>query len=404
MKIAIMTSSYHGFFPRFYEYLSHVIQENGHCPVLLLPTNSTNKKIEKEEKILWGSRLNWFIHYHLYKYTGIQDIFSFFETLILLWKLKEIKPTIIHMHMVNAWFLNFPLFIHYVNSHNIPIVWTMHDCRAFTGRCAYFDEIGCKKWKNGCKNCQQEKLYSPALLHNEGLQWKIRNYYFNKFSDLYIVTPSKWLAGLIRQSFLRKYPLMTINNGIDLSLFAKQTKTGLKEEIGIKEKKLILGIAANWEYRKGLDYFVFLSQNLASDKYAVVLVGNIPDGNIPKYEKILQLPRTKSSEELVRLYQSADVFVNPTLADNFPTTNIEALASGTPVVTFNTGGSGESIDSSCGAIVETGNYCALLNAVVMVCNNHSINSETCRKRASLYSLSQYEQYVHLYNRLNRCNI
>lgn len=399
MKIAVMTSTYHGFFPRFYDYLSLTIRENGDRPILLLPNNRKNKNAINEDKVLWGSRLNWFIHYHLYKYTGIQDVFSLIETMCLIWKLRDIKPTIIHMHMMNAWFLNFPVFINYVNRHNIPVVWTMHDCRAFTGRCAYFDEIDCQKWQNGCNNCQQNKLYSPALFHRENLQWLIRKYYFNKFKNLTIVTPSKWLAGLVKQSFLGNYPIKIINNGIDISLFSKQTKSGLKAEIGIGTKKMVLGIAANWEYRKGLDYFVYLSQHLSSSNYAVVLVGDIPNGDDHKYDRIYQLPRTKTTEELVRFYQAADVFVNPTLADNFPTTNIEALASGTPVVTFNTGGSGESIDPTCGLIVEKGNSKALLEAVEVICNNTLINTDTCRKRAQKYSLVQYEQYISIYNQI-----
>lgn len=397
-----MTSTYHGFFPKFYDYISETIKENNHEPILLLPSNSINIRVKKKEKILWGTRANWFVHYHLYKIFGLQDIFSVLETLFLLLKLERIKPDLIHMHMMNAWFLNFPLLIKYVNRKRIPIVWTMHDCRAFTGRCAYYDEINCAKWKNGCKKCQQNTLYSPSLFHNEHLEWKIRKSMLNKFTNLTIITPSEWLAKQVDQSFLNKYPIHTIHNGIDLSIFSMNTNPIMKEELGIPNKKMILGIAANWEYRKGLDYFIYLSNRLPQETYSVVLVGTLPISTDNLYKNIINLPRTNTTEELVRIYQSADIFVNPTLADNFPTTNIEALASGIPVVTFNTGGSGESIDETCGLVVDRMNSEALYDAIIQIANNKSIDAFTCRKRAQLFSKQQYQHYINLFEKLVEC--
>lgn len=396
MKIVTITSTYEGFFPRFYELLKDALDDENIESYILLQKNRRNCSAQLDGKILWGTRFNWFVHYHLFKITGLQDIFSFFETISLLSKLSRLQPSLIHLHMANAWYLNFPLFIWYINRCKIPVVWTMHDCRAFTGRCAYFDEIDCGKWLTGCKCCKQNILYNPALFHNEHLQWMLRKRMFNSFRNLTIVTPSKWLAILLENSFIKNATIKVINNGIDINYFSKDIHCELKKKMGISGKKVVLGIAANWEFRKGLDYFVFLSNRLSDDRYQVVLVGNIPDGSDKKYAKIMQIPQTSSLSDIVEIYQSADVFVNPTLADNFPTTNIEALASGTPVVTFKTGGSAEAIDNTCGRAVERGDKEALLNAVITVLNDEKINKGTCRKRAAMFSQNRYKEYVALY--------
>lgn len=396
MNVVTITSTYRGFFPRFYESLTKVIKVEKIESYLFLPQNSNNRKVCVENKVLWGTRFNWLIHYNLYRLTGLQDIFSLFETFLLLIKLSRINPTLIHLHMVTAYCINFPLFIWYINKKKIPVVWTMHDCRAITGRCAYFDEIGCDKWMNGCKGCQQNKLYHPTLFHNEHLQWILRKKMFNRFNNLTIVTPSNWLATIFEKSFLKNADVRVINNGIELKFFYGDLKSDLRNKLCISNKKFILGIAADWGYRKGLEFFVYLANKLPNDRYQVVLVGDIPNGTDEKYSNILQLPRTSSINKLVEIYQSADVFVNPTLADNFPTTNIEALASGTPVVTFKTGGSAEVIDNTCGCAVEKGDKEALLNAVITVLNDENINKDTCRKRAAMFSQNRYKEYVALY--------
>ena len=130
----------------------------------------------------------------------------------------------------------------------------------------------------------------------------------------------------------------------------------------MEDKFIILGVANVWEERKGLRYFVELSENLEEDE-VIVLVKNKKKQvkNVP--EKIVGLTRTESLEQLVGIYSTADVFVNPTLEDNFPTTNLEALACGTPVITFDTGGSIESIDFKTGFIVSKGDLKGLLNAI-----------------------------------------
>ncbi len=398
MRIVIIQSGNSGFFPRFYNSLISSAANRKDDIVLLCPNIGLNRRTQLNNQIVFGSKYNWYIHYHLYKLFGLQDVFSFFDTVDLIRKLKAFKPDVIHFHVVNAWIINFPLLIRYINKHNIKVIWTMHDCRAFTGRCAYFDEVSCDKWLNGCGNCPQKELYWPTLIDASALQWRLRKKFFNKINSLHIVTPSGWLANYVKQSFLKKYPVEVIYNGLDLASF-KTTKHDAKIDAIPTGKTVILGVAANWEYRKGLDFFKSLAKDLPLN-YQIVLVGAMNNEDVSTIpENIICWGKTSSSDEMVVLYQRASVFVNPTLADNFPTTNIEALASGTPVITYITGGSAEAIDEKSGVAVRQGDYEALKTAVIHVCaHRHDIyTKENCIKRSENFSLRQFDKYIELYH-------
>lgn len=395
MKVVIIQSANNGFFPRFYRALHNAIVSTGNQVFLLQPKNSSNIKNSLPNQVLFGSRLNWFIHYYLYKTTGLLDIWSFFNTISMLRKLNKITPDIIHLHVVNDCCINFQLLTWFTRKKRIPVIWTMHDCRAFTGRCAYFDEINCNKWINGCGNCPQKELYSPTWIDNSALQWKIRNKLFNNFYSLNIVTPSRWLADFVKQSFLKKNPCEIIYNGIDTNCFSKLQSDDWLDEYNVRGRIIVLGVAGVWEKRKGLDYFIKLSEDL-SDKYKIVLVGRLPY----KTNKIINIPKTTDPLFLASLYQHSTIFCNPTLADNFPTTNIEALAAGTPVITFNTGGSPEAIDESCGIVVEKLNYEELKQNIIFMADNiKKYNSENCKNRSLQFSDKQYYKYIELYRKV-----
>lgn len=403
MKIVIINPTNQGFFPRLYKGFKSIFEKQGHDCLLLSPRNFTNNRFPLPNQKFWGTYLNFHIHYRLYKLLGIQDVFSFFETLHLLRILKKEKPDIIHMHNAIAWVLNFPLFIRYVNKHNIPIVWTMHDCRAITGRCAHFEQVGCFEWKNGCHKCKYPNEYWPTILNNSGLQWKIRNKYFPKFKNLTIITPSHWLENYMKESpFFTNHNILTIHNGISTETFSKWSthKHRIIEEN--KSKKIVLCVAVFMNKNKGLYDLIEVSKLLPND-YQIVLIGNISNADAKKIpSNIICLPRTSSIDDLVSIFQGATVYANPTHIDNFPTVNIEALAAGLPIATYNTGGSPEAIDETCGIVVEKGDINELTNAIIEICENrHIYTRENCQRRAKEFSLSQYEKYLELYHKLNK---
>lgn len=264
---------------------------------------------------------------------------------------KDYDPDIVHLHNIHGYYLNSELLFNYLKESNKPVIWTLHDCWSFTGHCAYFDYIGCEKWKTGCHNCQLKKEYPGSLfLDNSKHNYIKKKEIFSNLKNMTIVTPSCWLAGLVKQSFLANYNIQVIRNGINTDVF-KPSVSNIRSKLGIGDRIMILGVAAIWNQRKGLSSFIELRSLLPKERYAIVVVGltskqvdSLPAG-------IVGIEETENISELVELYSAADVFVNPTLEDNYPTTNLEAIACGTPVVTYNTGGSPESA-SKYGFVVE----------------------------------------------------
>lgn len=389
-----MQSGNNGFFPRFYKLLYEAIINSGNKAFLLQPNNKSNRNNKLPGQVLFGTRLNWFIHFKLYKYTGLQDIWSCLDTIMMIYKLEKIKPDILHFHVVNEWCINFIMLGIYTRIKKIPIIWTMHDCRAFTGRCAYFDEINCKKWITGCGKCPETRLYNPTYIDNSSLQWRIRKFIFNRLYSLNIVTPSKWLYNYVKMSFFYNKNCEVIYNGINTNIFNAIKPDDWLDKYNVRGKKIILGVAAKWEKRKGFDYFVRLSNDLPIN-YQIILIGLTPY----QVKNIINIPQITDSNLLASIYQHSSIFCNPTLADNFPTTNIEALASGTPVITFNTGGSSEAVDDTCGIVVEKGNYSELKKSIIfMIENIHRYTYKNCIKRSLKFSRKQYDEYIKLYKK------
>ena len=330
----------------------------------------------------------------------------------LAWMEKE-KPDLIHLHNIHGFYLQVELLFDYIKKRNIPVVWTLHDCWSFTGHCAYYDYAACDKWKEGCNNCiHHAKVYPYALFKDNSIDaYKRKRTAFCGVKNLTIVTPSHWLKGQVEQSCLKEYPVKVIPNGINLDVFCPQ-EMKVKEAAPAegecnsaqkKDKKIVLGVANIWEHRKGLSYFEKLANDL-SDEYQIQLIGVSKKQKKEldkKYKgKIKAIMRTSSVEELADAYRNADVFVNATLEDNFPTTNLEALACGTPVVTYATGGSGESVTEKTGIVVQRANYQALLLAVVKACVDGAFDSAECRKRAEEYDKhKRYEEYLKLYREI-----
>ena len=298
---------------------------------------------------------------------------------------REYDPDIIHLHNIHGYYINIEVLFEYLRSCGKRIIWTLHDCWSFTGHAAYCEEPLCEKWQNGCTRCSKIREYPASLIDRSEKNWHRKKELFTGIPDLTIVTPSRWLADLVGRSYLSEYEVKVIHNGIDLRKF-HPIPSEIKKTLGIENRKMILGVAALWEDRKGLKDFLQLSRML-DHSYAIVLVG-LPEKQIASLpEEIIGMGRTDTVEDLARLYTAADVYVNPTYEDNYPTTNLEAIACGTPVVTYATGGSGESAIKY-GIAVEKGNVEQLKQAIMNAdWNNVSeidpdIDVKTCLKKYS----------------------
>ena len=330
----------------------------------------------------------------LAKIFGNYGFNSYFSTYRLIRLLNKIKPDIVHLHNIHSHDLNLSIFFKYLKKTGVRVIWTFHDCWAFTGYCMHFDMLECNKWQTHCINCPQAKKYSLFTDKSKKLFAKKKEL-FTSIDDMTIVTPSKWLAELTKHSFLNKYPIEVIYNGIDLDVFIPR-ESNFREKHNLKNKKIVLGIP------KGkFEYFLELNE-LLSDEYKLVLVG-LKQSDIEKMPlSILALPYTKNRIELAEIFTASDVYINTTLEDTFPTVNLEALACGTPVITFNTGGSPEAIDDSTGMVVEKRNIKAMYEAVKEICNGPD-RSKVCIERANkLYNKNdRFNEYLDLYLKRGR---
>ena len=254
---------------------------------------------------------------------------------------KEYDPDVIHLHNIHGYYINIAVLFDYLKTCGKKIIWTLHDCWSFTGHCVYFDYVDCDKWKTGCFECPQKKEY-PARI---GPDMSRTNYMkkkrlFTGIQNMTLVTPSQWLTDLLQDSYMKEYDVKVIHNGVDTEVF-RPVESRIKERYSCADKKVILGVAAIWDKRKGLSSFIELSKKL-DDTYQIILVGLTQEQIKSLPANIIGIEHTNSVKELVELYSVAEIFVNPTLEDNYPTTNIEAIACGIPVVTYDTGGSPES--------------------------------------------------------------
>lgn len=313
-------------------------------------------------------------------------------------KMREVRPDVVQIHILHDYYINYRVFFEYLNATDIPVVWTFHDCWAFTGHCAHFVTADCKHWQTGCHDCPLLGEYPRSLFVDRSHRnYALKQQLFGANRHLHIVAVSEWIEQLCRQSFFGQKNIRVIHNGTDLSTF-RPSKTSPHQRFNI------LGVSTVWRRDKGLDDFCKLRKILPCEHYSITLVGLTEKQRRDLPYGISGITRTNSQEEMVRLYNEADVLLNMTYADTFPTVNLEALACGKPVITYRTGGSPEAIDDSTGTVVEQGNVAAAAEAVKAMRARLATDadmSRRCRERAErLYDKDRcFEQYIDLYNEL-----
>jgi glycosyltransferase involved in cell wall biosynthesis len=356
--------------------------------------SSREKKIFSRSKLIRvGSLIDPYLHYFEQFVFDREGLASRIATIGLIKRIQKINPDVINIHNIHDHWINYKILFTFLKKTNIKVVWTFHDCWAFTGHCFHFVTRDCEKWTSGCFNCPLKVEAPKTLIDNSRRNYAIKKGLLEDYENMTIVTCSDWMASLIGKSFLKYHRVEVIKNGIDLKLFNYTRKKPSKATFNI------LAVANIWSKEKGL-YDIFKLREYLPSSYKIVVVGlsnnqlkEIPDG-------ITGLKRTSSVQELVSLYSSAHCFINPTYADTFPTVNIEALACGTPVITYRTGGSPEIIDNNSGYVVETGDVLSMSKAIIQL-SQSTIDSNYCRKRAELLFDKRmcYRQYFSLYEEL-----
>lgn len=328
--------------------------------------------------------------------TGEYGFVSKYNSKRVIQFIEKYEPDIVHLHNIHDHTLDLKKFFSYLKARNIRIVWTFHDCWAFTGYCAYFTMSSCNKWRDKCDNCPIWRQYSWFNDKSKSL-FERKKMLFSEL-NLTIVTPSQWLSNLVKDSFLKKNNVQVINNGIDLSIFYPR-ENNFRKKYNVENKFIILGVAFAWEKRKGIDVFIKLSEMLDED-FQIVLVGSIDKVREKLPSNIIAIQSSKNQVELAEIYSASDLFLNPSKEDNFPTVNLEALACGTPILTYDTGGCSECIDPECGIVVEYNDFQSVFESVLKIKNEYIFSRDVCRKKAHQFNQKEkYKEYVKLYKEL-----
>lgn len=341
-----------------------------------------------------GDKLNMYQHYAEQRIFDNEGLCSRRATKEFIKRIDEIKPNVIQLHNIHDHYLNYRLLFEYLNKTDIKVVWTFHDCWAFTGHCFHFITKGCERWKSGCFDCPLQHEYPKTLFDRSRKNYTMKKNLFGANNNLTIIACSEWIANFVRQSFLKDKPIRVINNGVDLNVFKDS------ESLGTNKKSFhVLAVSNVWNKDKGFDDILKLRE-IFSNEYEITIVGVTKQQLNSLPQGIVGIERTQNVHELVALYSKADVFINPTYADNFPTVNLEALACGTPVITYRTGGSPEALDEKTGVVVEQGDINGLAVAIQKMKEN-PLSSADCRKRAedSFEKDKCYDMYIDLYDSL-----
>ncbi len=340
-------------------------------------------------------------HGALRKLLDAEGYGSLLATKRLIHFLQQYRPDVIHLHNLHGCYVNHKLLFRYLKRSGIPVVWTFHDCWALTGHCAYFDRIGCERWKTGCFTCPQKGEYPTCI----GIGGSKRNYarkrnLFPSLPNLTLVTPCAWLQKITAESFLRNVPCRVIYNGVDRTRFYP-VKSDLREQYDIGDRLLILAVASEWEERKGVRLLPELADKLG-ESCQLVVIGVTPEQRKVLPASIIGIQKTANVRELAAWYTAADCLANPTLEDNMPMVNLEAFACGTPVVAFDTGGCAEAIPDTCGAVTPKGDLVAMAVAIRQIAPQKATLTQACLSQAERFDAeASAKAYWELYQEVLR---
>lgn len=354
--------------------------------------------VDEQDQFKFNNKLGYYWHNALSRITDRAGFYSSIPTLILLHFIDRYKPDLIHLHNLHGYYINIRLLFNYIKRHNIPIVWTLHDCWAFTGHCTHFDYIGCYRWKINCFSCPQRIEYPQSLV----LDRSSRNFVQKKklltsLDKMSIVTPSVWLANCVKQSFLSKYDVTSIPNGIDVTIF-HPVKSDIRQRLSIpNNKKIILTVANVWNEKKGFSDVIRLSRILPVNEYQVVMVGVTKPQLSLLPHSIIGIERTENINELVELYSAADIFFNPSKEETMGMVTIEALACGTPAIVYDRTAVPEAVDMNTGIIINSDN----LFEIQRIIERFKFDAKACQQRVeeSFSEDNMSARYIATYQRM-----
>jgi glycosyltransferase involved in cell wall biosynthesis len=370
--------------------------KNGYNAFPAYPSSRENFKKKVPKGIFISNRFERNIHLKLAYVTGMNGCFSKKGTNRFIKILSDLNPDIIHIHNLHNCYINLEILFKYIKTKNIAVVWTLHDCWSFTGKCPYFTIANCYKWKTGCFDCPQFRSYPPARIDKSKIMYELKKNWFLGVNNLTLVTPSEWLKTQVQDSLLKTYPITVINNGIDLTIF-KPTQSGFREKYKLENQIILLGVANPWSDRKGLHLIKELASMLEV-KYRIVLIGLNEEQLNELPDNILGLPRTNSPIELAEIYSAADYFLNPSLEETMGLVTVEAIACGTPAIVSNSTAVPEMVSDKCGVIVGENSSKGFYNTLINLDKKFELK-DLLNHANRFRKEEKYYEYINLYNEI-----
>lgn len=347
-----------------------------------------------------GNNIGAYFHVFLTRIFDKHGHGSYFATKKLVKQIKSINPDVINLHNLHGYYLNIGVLFKYLkNDYNGKIIWTFHDCWPFTGHCTHFVNAKCNKWKKECNNCPQKKEYPKSILFDSSFkEFNYKKQLFTKINNLEIVVASSWMNNLIKDSFLKEYPVTIIKNGIDINLFKPMIDKKIYQKYNIPtNKKIILGVSSVWNKQKGINIFKKLSEIIDKEKYVIVMVGLKKEQLNELSNDIIKVLKTDNQTDLVKLYSIADVFVNPSIEESFSLVTVEALACNTPIIVPNTTATEEFVINNNGLVVEH-NLNSYYEAIKEITSNKSKYKNANKNIEKYKRINMINNYLKLYGR------
>lgn len=337
-------------------------------------------------------------HMLMSRHTGVDGIWGRSDTRRMLARFDELGIELINLHNMLWSGVHLPMLFRYAEEKRIPIVWTLHGCWPFTGKCPHFVVAGCDRWKTGCHHCPQLRSGPECRRDNTALMWRWKRDWFADCRALTIIGSSNWVADRARESFLAKRDIRVIHYGINLHRFMP-VESDFRQAHHLEDKTILLGVADNWLRRKGLSTMIELARRL-DGRYQVVLVGTneAVDALLPP--QILSIHRLESQVELAKIYSAADIFIQPSQEETFGLVNVEALACGTPVITYDTGGCPDAVDETCGRVIPYGDLDGMIRAIESQRLTGAMSRDACLRRSRYFDVTRMgRDYMALFSEL-----
>ncbi|NDW11792.1 glycosyltransferase [Bacteroides sp. 214] len=358
-----------------------------------------NPRQSKSQLIRIGSDLDVNLHAIETRLLDNHGLASCNATRIFIKEIDKIKPDIVHLHNIHGYYLNYKILFEYLSEREIPVVWTLHDCWAYTGHCAHYTYAKCDRWQDVCHHCPQKQVYPASMWADRSTKnFLNKRNSFTSVRNVTLVPVSKWLTHEVEKSFLKDYPIRTIYNGIDTTLFVPSPN--VKRKYNLENKFLILGVSSVWDNRKGLEDFKTLAAQLKADE-RIMLVGLTKKQIKELPFNIIGIERTENLNQLVELYSSADLYISFSMEETFGMTIAESMACGTPALVYNSTACPEVVSEETGFVVEPHDMNAVREAINVLKNSTQDYKQQCRDRvlAHFDKGKQWENYIHLYNTL-----